>query len=300
VQLFKRNQTKTNHQEKLGGWPVRMRMFELVADFELSPREQPETFIVHSGKAVVDTRTGKGRQVIANGSVVVLFPGDHLNLVNVQALTMTALRFLPEWLSDQSETLLGSKDSAALWGRPFYFSELESGDHQPQVFSLEAHALAPLGSDLTVIRGELESSIPTSGLVKHTLLKMLLQLAAAHGKFWRGEQHLDWPAELPTLLAMFERVAAQGKRMNIRQAAEESGLKESRLSQIIQDGLGVAPMDYLERRRAQHAARQILAGVISTEAIVAQTGFNNASGLDGQMKATFGRSTAEYRRDFCG
>ncbi|MEZ5329355.1 MAG: AraC family transcriptional regulator [Verrucomicrobiales bacterium] len=300
MQLFKRNQSKTNHQEKLGGWPVRMRMFELVADFELTPREQPEIFIVHSGKAVVDTKTGKGRQVIANGTAVVSLPGGHFNLVNVQALTMTALRFLPEWLSDQSESLLGSKDSAAMWGCPFYFSTRESGDHQPQIFSLEAPVLAALESDLTVIRGELESNIPTSSLVKHTLLKILLQLAAAHGKYWRGKQHLDWPAELPKLLAMFERVAAQGKRMNIRQATEESGMKESRLSQIIEDGLGMAPMDYLERRRAQHAARQILAGETSTEAIVAQTGFTNASGLDEQMKVTFGRSTAEYRADFCG
>lgn len=304
MQLFKWNQTKTNQLEKLGRWPVRMRLFELVSDYELTAREQPEVFIVQSGRAVVDPKSGTGRQVIAPGTAIVLHPGDHLSLVSVQSLAMTSLRFLPEWLSDAWETVLSSQDSVALWGRIFYFAieeeEEEKSDHQSQVFSLEAALQAAMESDLGVIRSELESNTTTGGLTKHTLLKILLHLASAHGNFWRGEQHLKWPAELPALLTMFERAASQARRMSLRQAASESGVNESQLSQVIKEWLGMEPMNYLERRRAQHAARQILAGETSTEAIVAQTGFNNVNGLDEQMKVTFGRSTAEYRADFCG
>ena len=277
-----------------------MRLFELVSDYALTAREQPEIFLVHSGRAVVDTKPGRGRQVIATGTAIVLRPGDHLSLVSAQSLAMTSLRFLPEWLSDAWETLLGSPDSVALWGRIFYFTTDKKNDRQPQVFSLEAAAQAATESDLGVIRSELVSNNARGGLTKLSLLKILLHLASAHGRFWRGEHHLKWPAELPALLTIFERTAIQARRMNQRQAASESGIQEEQLSKVIKEGLGMEPMDYLERRRAQHAARQILAGETSAEAIVAHTGFSNASGLDEQMKITFGRSTAEYRADFCG
>ena len=250
MQIFRRNAPTTNKHEKLGRWPLRVRLFHLVEDFEMTPREQPEIFVVHSGKAVMDTEAGSGKQAIASGTVIVSRPGNHEHLVNVHALEMTGLRFLPEWFADQSETILCSADSTALWARMFYF-HLASKDNRPEVFHLDATEQAAVASDLTVIVDGLKvdpDGYP-SALMRLTLLKVLMHLAGQHGRFWRGEQQLKWPEELPSLLELFERTAARGLRMNLTECAQTTGISSKRISSYFEDGIGMAPMEYLERRR---------------------------------------------------
>ena len=110
---------------------------------------------------------------------------------------------------------------------------------------------------------------------------------------------MKWTKELPDLLSLFERTAGRGSRMNLRQASKESRINEAMLVETFGQWTGMPPMKYLERRRAQHAARQMLAGRATDDTIAERTGFNNLARFGEQMKATFGRSAAEYRSDFC-
>ncbi|MGK0185387.1 MAG: AraC-like DNA-binding protein/mannose-6-phosphate isomerase-like protein (cupin superfamily) [Verrucomicrobiales bacterium] len=295
MRFLKKNQNSTNEQEKLGQWPLRLRAFRLSSGFELTKREQPEIFVVHSGKAVVDNGKSIGKKVIAKGNVIVLAPGDHQNLTAVHSLSMTGLRFLPEWLSDAAESVLLTPDAAALWGTLFYF-DLEC---RTQRFTLDEPDLAAVESDLSVIRRVSAQAEAAGALAKHTLLKILLHLAAANGKFWRGEQHLPWGPNTHEFVTMLEGAASRGIRLNLRLAAKQCKISEPKLTEIIEDGTGMPPMKYLERRRAQHAARLMLGTPLSNEEIAEQVGYASAANLDEQMKSTTGRTAREYRADFC-
>lgn len=300
MDFFKKRQPKANEQEKLGHWPLRLRVFNLVSEFELTKREQPEIFVVHSGRAVLDSNGGTGKQVIARGTIMVIPSGGRQKLSGVDNLSMTGLRFLPEWLAASSEAILQSPDAAALWGVIFFFEkELVTG-HEPQIFSLEELELSAIESDLAVLRRELTDERSESGMSMHTLLKILLHLAAAHGKFWRGEQHLQWKPETHELVEFLERAASCGRRINLRQIAKEYGSSESEVTSLMEDGTGLDPIDYLERRRAQFAARLMLGSELSDAEIASRTGYASTSKMEAQLKAVFGRTAAEYRSDFCG
>ena len=309
MSLFRRNQAKKNAIAKLGAWPLRLREFGLVDDFELTPKEHPEVFVIRSGKVVLTTEDpDAGGKAVPEGSVIIFRPGDRAQFTNVSTLSMSGIRFLPEWLSRDADAFLNGPNARALWASMLFFdTDPQAQQNAAEVFHLDEAPFAAVLSDLAVLFEQAQvgrswSEVANDALSRHTLIKVLLQLADAYGVYWRGEQQLDWPDDLAAAVELLERTAARGERLNQRQAAAEAGTTETTFTKCLEFGTGSDPMRYLERRRAQFAARMLLlsAGKTRDEDIIQRAGFRNQTNFDEAMKDTFGRSAAAYRAEFCG
>ena len=300
MQLFHRNRREANSQESLGAWPIRLRLFELVSDFEFTRREQPELFFVTAGRAVLETDSGPNRQPVTEGSAVILPPGQRFSLTSVHDLRITALRILPEYFSTDAQALYSLKETTALWAAMFFFGNARKLP-QPETFHLHPPESLAISSDLAVVQSELREggvSSSQSQLTHLAVLKLLFHLARQRAQFWRDRPLPELPPDLVIVIEFLENLIAHGVRMNLRQIAQSCNQRPPVMEKSFKDHLDLEPMAYLENRRAQQAARLVLTTRLSHKAIAERVGFANTAGLESHFKDLFGRSPDQYRVDF--
>lgn len=224
-----------------------------------------EITVVSGGR--VRHRTDSGNETLGAGAVVVVPAGGCHAFDRCEGTQLYNLYFLAEWFSGD---LMLLRDSPATFGL-FFGRQLfgPSASCAPVSFELPPAALALATHELDLLVNL--SSADT--VMRLGFLKLLAILAEAGGA-------PATPAARPELwraLVVIEHRLPQGARLDVGEWARLSGMSEDRFRRAFGETFGISPLEYLNRRRADYAARLLLQPGATATAVAHELGFTDSA-----------------------
>lgn len=146
--VFAASPASANHTESIDGWPLLYKEFELNRDFEFTPRDQPEVFLVLAGTFLHEH--AEDVQSMRAGSIIISQPGQHHFARQPGTARLVRLRYLPEWMVNDIHMILDSPDLLSLFFARILFDY--PSDPLVNVISLKREPLHYVISDLSVLK----------------------------------------------------------------------------------------------------------------------------------------------------
>lgn len=292
--VFSNVPVKENHVESIDGWPLLYKELELNEDFEFTPREQPEVFVVLSGTFLHEV--GPSLQSMRAGAVIVSQPGQSHVARQPTDVRMIRLRFLPEWMVNDIQMILESPDLLSL----FYASILFDypSESPVSVVALKREPLEYVVSDLAVLKDQLQQEQIDETLTRLTLLKIFLHISEEFGFHWRRRNRIPLRREVLHAMQAIEGGINFSGAVRLSTLEPLMGMSLDHLGRLFKKATGTTLVDYTQRRRVQHAARQLLFTDKTATAIAQDLHFTDSAHFTKSFQRYFGRSPNEYRSHF--
>jgi len=166
----------------------------------------------------------------------------------------------------------------------------------------EAIRLAPtpvefegLLAELACFRPRNDGDAGSLAMKTGALFKILALLSACHGRLEHGSQ---WPLQPAVwgVIDTIESAVAQGLAVDIANLATLAGMPQARFARMFRDAAGIAPRDYIQRRRIYHGARMLIEDMDTVTDIAFRLGFADTAHFCRVFKRVQGLTPNEYRR----
>lgn len=283
-----------NHTESTDGWPLVYQDLELNRDFEFEVCDQPEVFIVLSGTFLYEQ--GGSVQSMRAGSVIVSQPGQTHFARQPTEARLVGLRFLSEWMVNDIHMILDSPDLLSLFfARILFDFPLE---HEVNVVSLKREPLEHVVSDLSVIKDQLQQEEIDETLTRLTLLKIFLHISEEYGYHCRRRNRIGLRREILHAMRAIEGGINFSGAVRLSTLEPLMGMSLDHLGRLFKKATGTTLVDYTQRRRVQHAARQLLFTGKTATAIAKDLHFTDSAHFTKSFQRYFGRSPNDYRSHF--
>ncbi len=292
--VFSSSQIRENQTETIDGWPLLYKEFELGRDLELSPREQPEVFIVQSGTFLHEH--GQSLQSMRAGSVIVTQPGQTHCIRQPTEVRLVRLRFLPEWMVNDIHMILDSPDLLSLFFARILFDF--PMENPISVVSLKREPFDYVTADLSVLKDQLQQEQIDETLTRLTLLKIFLHISEEYGFHWRRRNRIALRPEILHAMQAIEGGINFSGAVRLSTLEPLMGMSLDHLGRLFKKATGTTLVDYTQRRRVQHAARQLLFTDKTATAIAQDLHFTDSAHFTKSFQRYFGRSPNEYRSHF--
>lgn len=290
----KRNPVRENRIENIGSWPIRLTDFHLVSDYEFPPSHYTEIFLVRSGTFLHETESGT--QAVREGAAMVHHPSSRHVVKNPEDVRITRVRFLPEWFAGEYENVMGAPDVLGLFFARSWFDLPE--DSSLQVFTTRDSQAVYLSTAFDLLSQCLHSGRHEESISRVTLFEILLLLGDEYHLYWRGGNRLALGTTVEQSLDIIERAVASGSRLPLKQLQSATDLSQDALSQALRKGVGLSLVDYVQRRRLQHAARRLISGTEAVPVIAEFLAFNDEAVFAKEFEKLFSFTPAVYREKF--
>jgi AraC-like DNA-binding protein/mannose-6-phosphate isomerase-like protein (cupin superfamily) len=292
--VFTNSEVKENHTESLEEWPLLYKEFELSRDMDFTSREQPEVFIVLSGTFLHEQ--GQSLQSMRAGSVIVSQPGQTHFARQPTEVRMIRLRFLPEWMVNDIHMILDSPDLLSLFFAQILFDF--PTEHPISVLSLKREPFEYVSADLGVLKDQLQQEQIDETLTRLTLLKIFLHIGEEYGFYWRRRNRIALRPEIMRAMRAIEGGINFSGAVRLSTLEPLMGMSLDHLGRLFKKATGTTLVDYTQRRRVQHAARQLLFTDKTATAIAQDLHFTDSAHFTKSFQRYFGRSPNEYRSHF--
>lgn len=290
----KRNAVRENRIENFGRWPIRLTDFHLVSDYEFPPSPYTEIFLVRSGTFLHETENGT--QAVRVGTAMVHHPSTRHMVKNPEGVRITRLRYLPEWLAGEYENVMGAPDVLGLFFAHTWFELPE--ESSLQVFTTRDSQSVYLSASFDFLSQCLRTGRHLESVSRVTLFEILLLLGDEYHVYWRGGNRLTLANEVRKSLDIIERAVASGNRLPLKQLQTATDLSQDGISQALRKGVGLSLIDYVQRRRLQHAARRLIGSADAVALVAEQFAFSDEQGFGKEFEKLFGFTPAVYREKF--
>ena len=244
-----------------------VRAVSVALERPVAPHDHDYTEITLITDGRVRHRTDFGNETLGAGSVVVVPAGGCHAFDRCESTRLYNLYFLAEWFSGD---LMLLRDTPATFGL-FFGRQLfgPGASCAPVSFKLASATLPPAVHELEAL-----TDVGSAGSVMRLgFLKLLALLAeavdagvapAARAELWRA-------------LVAVEHRLPQGARLGVGEWARLSGMSEDRFRRAFGETFGVSPLEYLNRRRADYAARLLLQPGATATAVAHELGFTDSA-----------------------
>jgi len=260
-----------------------------------------ELAVVVGGRGVHESATG--RWALSRGSVVLMLPGEWHGYDDCRQLRVWNLYVAPEVRDRELSGLRGDRLlGKALWASsvvaPSPGSTATTGPRRPvgSVSEVSLDALEPalrrLGGDQSGYPGEAVARI---GLLLEVLAPVCAALVVEPGEVPLPAGTKAHPALLSAVRLLEEWPTRPWK---LPVLAGEVNLSPEYLARLFTQQLGISPIAYLTRVRAERAAALLIEGDASVAEIGRLVGWPDPSYASRRFSSVFGRSPQAYRRAF--
>ncbi|MFT4640712.1 MAG: AraC-like DNA-binding protein/mannose-6-phosphate isomerase-like protein (cupin superfamily) [Verrucomicrobiales bacterium] len=287
-------QGRENQVDSIDGWPLLYKEFELSHDLELTPREQPEIFIVLSGTFLHEY--GQSLQSMRAGSVIVSHPGQTHFARQPTDVRLIRLRFLPEWMVNDIHMILDSPDLLSLFFARILFDF--PVENPISVVSLKREPFEYVSADLSVLKDQLQQEQIDETLTRLTMLKIFLHISEEYGFYWRRRNRIALRPEIMHAMRAIEGGINFSGAVRLSTLEPLMGMSLDHLGRLFKKATGTTLVDYTQRRRVQHAARQLLFTDKTATAIAQDLHFTDSAHFTKSFQRYFRRSPNEYRSHF--
>ncbi len=251
-----------------------------------------EICIVRQG--IATHRTDFTEDELGPGTVVVMAPGIAHSIYGLRNLCQTNVYYLAEWLSDDLSAYWGQSAFVPLFlAAALFRSPLK---HPVPQFVLTAEEMRDIDHELADIGRECHAESSSLTFLKSTLLKLLIKLSRAYGRWAPEELVLGFRTEVTRALEHIEEIILQCEPFHVNELAQEIGVSPNHFSFVFKQATGWAPMEYYQGRRVQHASRLLLDPQRSITDVAHELGFFDSAHLCHLFKQYKRMSASEYRK----
>ena len=284
-------QVRESHLGGTSGWPLIYSEFETSCDLDLTAGEQPEVIIALSG--AFHHERGQSVRPVGAGSVIVSHPGQNHFARQPTDVRLVRLRFLPEWMVNDIHMILDSPDLLGLFFARILFGH--TVEHPISVMTLKCRPFEYISADLSVLRDQLRQEQIDEKLTRLTLLKIFLHVTEDNGSHRRRRHRIDLRPEIMHAMRAIEGGINFSGAVRLSTLEPLMGVSLDHLGRLFKKATGTTLVDYTQRRRVQHAVRQLLFTDKTATAIARDLHFTDSAHFTKSFQRYFGRSPNEYR-----
>ncbi|MDL5055235.1 helix-turn-helix domain-containing protein [Oscillatoria laete-virens NRMC-F 0139] len=264
---------------------------ESVSGVEAFPRhthEFIELVIVTGGTAIHQAR--RLTHPIKAGDVYVIHPGVNHALKDMRGLVQCHISFDPSIYLAPYARLLGKLPG---YHALFVIDRKNPGARFTHHFRLPAGCLARLRPLLDQLMECQKGESPAKDARTFGLFAQVVVLLCE--SFQKENATAKYPvARLARTISHMENHYTEALKLD--ELARMSHLSMSQFSRIFRDNYGTSPMDYIIRRRIEHACRLMRDPELSITQIAFRSGFNDSNYFFRQFKRVMGHSAREFRK----
>lgn len=256
-------------------------------DFPRHTHEFIELVIVTGGMAVHEARGM--RYPLKSGDVYVIHPGINHSLKEMEGLVQCHISFDPAiYLHPYAQLLSKLPGYHAL----FVIDRKHSSGRFSNYFRL---ATGKLGKLRPILDKLMESQQEDSPAKEAQTFSLFSQLAVFLCMAYQKNEVAKYPlARLARTISHIENHFTETLRLE--DLAKMSHLSVSQFSRIFRDNYAASPMDYIIRRRVEHASRLMRDSDLSITQVAYLSGFNDGNYFFRQFRRIMGRGARDYRK----
>jgi AraC-like DNA-binding protein len=292
--FFKKSQNRDNRIENAGRWPLRLTNFYLVDDYEFPPSQYSEIFLIREGTFLHETELGI--QALRRGTALVNHPSNRHTIKQPEGVIVTRLRFLPEWLARDYQTIMEAPDLLSLFFAQSWFQY--PTDTTLHVFNIRDEFLGPIEAEIEQLEKVLRANRQNEPIARIGLLKLMLLLGDEYNVYWRNDNRLDMRPEVLTALDFIEKGVLAGDHLRLKDLEPSTGMTQDHLGRVFRKATGVTLVDYVQRRRIHHSALRLLTSDETGKDISEDLGFTDSAHFSKSFQKYFGVSPNVYRQKF--
>ena len=272
--------------------PVRVQRFWVQRPVPPHDHAFTELAIVQSGNA--RHCDGNGETELATGSVIVVPPGPVHAFRAVDELEIINVYYLSEWFLWDLNLLWQNEGLMPLFFAAHLFKRAEL--RRVAIFTLDDNELETCRRELCDIESESQRENPSLFWVRGAFSKLLVVL----GRAWHRQQSelndFDFRHEIWRAVEWVDAAIKEGEPFDAAVLAREVGQSSGHFSRLFRAATGLAPSDYYQRRRIQHAGHLLLRSALSVSQIAARLHFSDPAHLSRVFRKIQGQSPREFRR----
>ena len=255
-----------------------------------------EIAVILDGTAVHYTNDKK--ELVQQGTVLVIPPGECHGFVELHGLTKINLYYISEWLADDLQLLWRQEALVPLFlGHILFQQHL----HQPTFsFQCDDVLFHQIVLELQAIQDELDRKNPSLVYLQAAFLKVLVRMSQAYTLMYP-----DWNdgygfirKEVAYVLREVEECIDGNRKFEMQDVAKRLSLSQEYVCRLFKSATGRPPMEYYQYRRIQQGARRLLSPETSITDIALELGFCDTSHFSRQFRKYLGKEPREYRKMF--
>lgn len=291
--MFRKSTTSPNRSENAGRWPLRWSRFRLREDYEFPAEDFPEILFLETGQFLHESDSGT--QLLHEGSVAVVHPGNRHAVRQPKEVELVRLRFLPEWLAREAHLLLDSPVAMALFLDQSWFHRHRDDDLH--ILTTREGPRALIAAELECLRGLIDAGRLFEPATRVSLLKLMQLVADEHRHYWRGAVELEFTPPARHAFEVIEKTVKHGDRFRERRIPR-GGFEFPEIADAFLGITGLTMGEYAERRRVFEAAWRLIETGEDPAAVASKAGFRSLSACAGQFRRVFGIHPEVYRKKF--
>ena len=212
-----------------------------------------EVVLIHSG--TVDHIVHGQSTELSRGDIIVIAPGVYHAYARIMQLVKTNLYIQPEWFFDELRMLWWEEGLV----RHLLATAMFRLPDEMRWFQLRAtpELMERCERELADMRQEAQESTPSLLAFHAGFLKILNTL---NRSFKQSFIDFGTPLEESVWRAVqsIETCISQGLVLNVKELASELGISSNHLTRLFSETTGLAPTEFFQARRIQHARRLLL------------------------------------------
>ena len=131
-------------------------------------------------------------------------------------------------------------------------------EHPISALSLKREPFDYVSADLGVLKDQLQQEQIDETLTRLTLLKIFLHISEEYGFYWRRRNRIALRPEIMHAMRAIEGGINFSGAVRLSTLEPLMGMSLDHLGRLFKKATGTTLVDYTQRRRVQHAARQLL------------------------------------------
>jgi len=144
---------------------------------------------------------------------------------------------------------------------------------------------------------EEESPGPGGGIVRRSLFTALLVLLCRKWKDEYGETMMASSDKAALITDVVKYITENYRQsLSIETLASQCFISSDYFRKLFRQNIGMSPLKYINRVRAENAARLLEEGILSVTEVATRTGFNDINNFTRIFKGFFGLTPSDYRK----
>lgn len=272
--------------------PLRVQHVHKTEPYAMHGHDFSEICIIWEGAGV--HVSGKKREQLGPGSVLVLHPGSQHGYADVHDLKVTNIYYLDHWFI--GSRIMQSEFRKVLW--LFFQNSFRKNSPHGMHWKLDPQWLVSCRKEIEDLE---DSRLPANmeGLwMRSSFMKLLCLLSSG---FSQGQRQMfeQIPDGLWRMMEKVEFILEAGGSLTVDSFAKEEGFSSDYLSRLFKKNTGRGLSGFFQHRRVQHACRHLLLGENTITEVAHRLGFCDASHLGRVFKKEMEMTPFEYRKKYC-
>ncbi|MEW1841668.1 helix-turn-helix domain-containing protein [Nonomuraea angiospora] len=276
------------HEHALfAGGPVLAGVHHLNPDIEPHAHDFLEIAVIGAG----DGRhlTSQGARPLRQGQVIVLRPGAWHGFRDCTGLTVANCCLSAQALRGELAALY----DIPMLRRMLWTDPVASGTHGVAVTTVDPAAADEAIAEIGLLERDLAADRNRPGRVLGRLVTVLGVLADGRDPEWQTPESAIHPA-VAAVIARLEAAPADPWRLD--ELARSVNLDPAYLGRLFRQYVGLTPLGFLARLRAERAATLLAHSTLPTARVGAAVGWDDPTYFARRFRALVGLTPTEYRR----